>query len=77
MENLVDLRLTENKLERLPIFLGLISLEILELANNEIREITSVALQALPKLTHLDLSRNMILAIGPNSFPQHNVIQKL
>lgn len=77
LPNLVDLKLNENILQRLPIFHGLISLETLELMNNEIHEITLSALQALPKLKHLDLSRNMILAIGPNSFPNQNTIHKL
>lgn len=77
LPNLIDLKLNENKLERIPILHGLTSLETLELANNEIREITLVALQLLPKLKHLDLSRNMILAITTNSFPKENNIQKL
>lgn len=77
LPNLVDLKLNDNKLDRIPIFHGLISLEVLDLANNEIREITLAALQALPNLTHLDLSRNMIIAIGPNSFPKQNSVQKL
>lgn len=77
LPNLIDLKLNENKLERIPIMHGIISLETLELANNEIREITLAALQALPNLKHLDLSRNMILTIGTNSFPKENKIQKL
>lgn len=77
LPNLVDLKLKDNKLERIPILHGLISLEVLDLSNNEIREITLAALQALPNLKHLDLSRNMILAIALNSFPKENRIQKL
>lgn len=77
LPNLVDLKLNENKLQRMPILHGLTALEVLELVNNEIHEISVQALQLLPKLKHLDLSRNMILAIGPNSFPNQNRIQKL
>ncbi|XP_031617130.1 leucine-rich repeats and immunoglobulin-like domains protein 2 isoform X2 [Contarinia nasturtii] len=77
LPNLVNLTLKGNELERIPILRGLISLEKLDLANNEIREITMAALQALPALKHLDLSRNMIHAIGLNSFPKENRIQKL
>lgn len=77
LPNLVKLKLNENKLERMPIFHGLTSVETLELANNEIHEISLAALQQLPNLKHLDLSRNMILAITTNSFPNENRIQKL
>lgn len=77
LPNLVDLKLNENKLDRIPIFHGLTSLEILILTNNQIHEISVAALQALPRLTHLDLSRNLIMTIGPNSFPKQNAIQKL
>lgn len=77
LPNLVDLNLNDNKLGRIPIFYGVPALETLELANNEIGEITLAALQPLPNLKHLDLSRNMILAIATNSFPKQNNIQKL
>ncbi|XP_055300618.1 leucine-rich repeats and immunoglobulin-like domains protein 2 isoform X2 [Sitodiplosis mosellana] len=77
LPNLIDLNLNDNKLERIPIMHGVAALETLELANNEIGEITLAALQLLPNLKHLDLSRNMILAIATNSFPKQNNIQKL
>lgn len=77
LPNLVDLNLNDNKLGRLPILEGVTALETLELANNEIGEITLAALQPLPNLKHLDLSRNIILAIATNSFPKQNNIQKL
>lgn len=77
LPNLIDLKLNDNKLERIPIFHGLIALETLELANNEIREISLAALQLLPNLRHLDLSRNFIVEIATNSFPKDNILQKL
>lgn len=77
LPNLVDLNLNDNKLGRMPVFVGVTALETLELANNEIGEITLAALQPLPNLKHLDLSRNTILAIATNSFPKQNNIQKL
>lgn len=77
LPNLVELKLNENKLQRMPIFHGLFSLKKLELANNEISEISLNALLVLPRLTHLDLSRNMIDSIASNSFPKENFIQKL
>lgn len=77
LPNLIDLKLNDNKLERIPIFHGLIALETLELANNEIREISLAALQLLPNLRHLDLGRNFIVEIATNSFPKDNILQKL
>lgn len=77
LTGLKDLNLNENRLTRMPIFHGLIALETLKLANNEIQEITSSALQALPKLVELNLSRNFIKTIGSNTFPRTNLLQKL
>lgn len=77
LNNLIDLRLNQNKLTRVPLFVGLVSLQTLELANNEIREISSESLMALPQLTHLDLSRNLIHTIAPNTFFKGNALRKL
>lgn len=77
LRSLIDLRLNQNKLTRLPLFHGLFSLQILELSDNEITEITATALAALPKLTHLNLSRNLIHFIAANSFPKDNLLQKM
>lgn len=77
LNNLIDLRLNHNKLTRVPVFVGLVSLQTLELANNEIHEISNESLMALPQLTHLDLSRNLIHTIAPNTFFKGNVLQKL
>lgn len=77
LNNLIELRLNQNKITRVPFFVGLVSLKTLELANNEIREISSESLMALPQLIHLDLSRNLIHAIAPNTFFKGNVLQKM
>lgn len=77
LPNLAVLKLNENKLQQIPIFRGLISLRTLDLSNNEIREINADALRLLPKLTLLNLSRNFIVRIGPNTFPKENALQKL
>lgn len=66
--NLVDLQINSNKIRRMPIFVGLPLLETLKLADNEIKEISEDALKAVPTLVHLDLSRNSIHALAPNSF---------
>lgn len=75
--NLMALRVNNNKLMRIPVFHGLMSLEKLELMHNEIRAIAITALRALPKLTYLDLSGNRILNIEANVFPKINALQKL
>lgn len=77
LADLVKLHLNENKLLRIPVFVGLQSLERLVIANNQIREISSNALLALPQLNHLDLSRNFIHTISPNTFPKKNFLEKL
>lgn len=77
LEILSELKLNANKLQRMPVFRGLISLRTLELSNNEIREIAMVALRALQSLEVLNLSRNLIVKIGPGTFPKVNVLQKL
>lgn len=76
LPNLIILKLTENKLIRIPIFHGLILLETLVLSNNRISRINLTALEALPKLTQLDLSRNMIKTIGHNTFPKRKMLFK-
>lgn len=77
LSNLIELRLNQNKLTRIPLFVGLVSLQTLEMANNEIQEISNDSLMALPQLTHLDLSRNLIHTIAPNTFFKGNALQKL
>lgn len=77
LNNLIDLRLNQNKLTRVPLFVGLVSLQMLELANNQIQEISYESLMALPRLTHLDLCRNSIHTIAPNTFFKGNALQKL
>lgn len=77
VKNLMAVRVNNNKLTRIPVLQGLVSLEKLELMNNEIRTIAIAALRALPKLTYLDLSGNKILNIDTNAFPKINALQKL
>lgn len=71
------MRINSNKIQRMPIFIGLINLETLELADNEIREISNDALKAIPRLMQLDLSRNAIHSIASNSFFISNSLKKL
>lgn len=77
LSKLSDLKLNQNKLTRFPVFVGLQLLDTLELSNNDIQMITAEALMAVPKLTFLDLSRNAIKTILPNSFPKGNLLQKM
>lgn len=77
LSNLVELKLNQNKLTRIPLFVGLISLQRLDLASNQIDEISSDALMALPQLNHLDLSRNAIHTIAPGTFYRGNRLRKL
>lgn len=77
VKSLMAMRVNNNKLTRIPVLHGLVSLEKLELMNNEIRTVAIAALRALPKLTYLDLSGNKILNIDTNAFPKINALQKL
>lgn len=66
---LKELNLSKNQLHQIPVFRGLFDLTKLQLAHNQIEAIGAEALLALPKLNSLDLSKNRIVAVLPNSFP--------
>lgn len=77
MTKLKDLKLHKNRLQKFPIFIGLTTLQTLQLSSNKIETIELAALMALPQLTTLDLSRNSIKTVLPNSFPVNNHIIQL
>lgn len=77
LTNLEKLGLSHNQLTKFPIFIGLNALQTLSLANNDIKIIATEALLAIPQLKHLDLSRNSIKTILPNSFPSGNILEKM
>lgn len=69
--------LKRNQLESVPVFIGLNALKQLNLANNRIQRISSEALEALPKLKTLDLSRNFLHALESSYFPFSNRLAHL
>lgn len=69
-DNLIELDLSGNKLERFPsaVFQYLTSLKILNLANNYIQELVQRMFFKLSKLTYLDLSYNPLDLLPPDVF---------
>lgn len=74
---LVELKLRTNRLQKFPVFRGLAGLRTLQLAYNRIEVISPEALLALPGLVSLDLSKNLIKLVLPNSFPTVNKLRNL
>lgn len=77
LKHLTDLKLNKNRLTKFPIFTGLTSLATLQLTHNSIELIPTEALLSLPKLTNLDLSKNLIKVILPTAFPSKNTLKQL
>lgn len=69
LESLRELKLNKNRLETIPTFVGLWGVERLSVSHNRIDRIEARSLAALPRLEHLDLSRNKLKVIAANSFP--------
>lgn len=74
---LKELNLSKNRLQKIPVFRGLADLIKLELSHNQIEVISQEALLALPKLNSLDLSKNRIKLVLPNSFPSSSNLVNL
>ncbi|KAL7737915.1 hypothetical protein ACLKA6_006286 [Drosophila palustris] len=80
IRNLPDLHkltLKRNQLDVMPVFIGLVSLRQLNLANNRIQRISSEALAMLPKLKSLDLSKNQLHSVEANMFVRPNRLSHL
>lgn len=74
LPELKDLRLKRNRLQTIPIFQGLINLDKLTVSHNQIDRVSAEAIAALPKLEHLDLSRNLIKVLAAGAFPTGNIL---
>lgn len=72
---LKDLRLKRNRLRAIPIFRGLESLDKLTLSHNQIERVSPEAIAALPRLEHLDLSKNLIKVLAASAFPVGNILK--
>lgn len=77
MPELKDLRLKRNGLQNMPVFQGLLNLDKLTLSHNRINHVSAEAIAALPRLEHLDLSRNMIKVLATGNFPLVNILKVL
>uniref|UniRef100_A0A1B0CD26 Putative membrane glycoprotein lig-1 n=1 Tax=Lutzomyia longipalpis TaxID=7200 RepID=A0A1B0CD26_LUTLO len=82
-----ELKLNKNRLRRIPHFTGLTHLTALSVSHNRIEVLEVEALEKLPKLQHLDISRNLLTVLPKNIFPpncrirslnlNYNVIEKI
>lgn len=77
LPGLTILKINRNQLKEFPVFYGLNYLEDLFLTNNKIEVISTVGLNALPRLKNLDLTRNVIKRIHPETFTYPNKLQFL
>lgn len=75
LPELRDLRLKRNRITDMPIFQGLINVDKLTLSHNQIERVSAEAIAALPRLEHLDLSRNLIKVLSSASFPPNNILK--
>lgn len=74
---LTELKLRTNSLQKFPVFRGLGGLKTLQLSYNRIEVISPEALLALPALVSLDLNKNLIKVVLPNSFPTSNRLRNV
>ncbi|XP_059615455.1 leucine-rich repeats and immunoglobulin-like domains protein 3 [Phlebotomus argentipes] len=77
LSTLRELKLNKNRLQHIPLFEGLHHLTALSLSHNRIEMVDAEALERLPKLQHLDISRNLITHLPRDTFPTASRIRSL